>query len=533
MSSPGDVAHERRIAREIFERLNAEFAGRIVLEPYFWEYEPFDFSKSFQEQIPSTANFDVVLCLLWSRLGSRLGSTQKLPDGKPANSGTEYEITYALAAQKERHGLPELHVWLNKTRPSFQPEPEAECDARIAQYRALKAFIDKWTKNSADGSFVGSFTDYLTIADFQDKFEVKLRKIAERRAAVSPGTLAPRPKPAWTGGSPFRGLEPFDFKHAPIFFGRTAAVSSAIEALRKTQADTNDPRNFLLVLGASGSGKSSLARAGILPVLTEPGVIDGVGLWRRAVMKPSDAGGDLLLGLATAILAENALPELDSYSITPQSLAANPTRIPEEIRSGLRVASEREQARQQAELDALIRQYQSEDRPDDVAALRVRRDALRPPSTWSVLLVDQFEEIFTPGLAPEKRDALLGALDVLPATIRSSCCLQCAAIFSRDSPAFPRCGRSRKGRVPISSRRQSRWNLARSSGVPRRPGGSASICIRRASRASTRRCAMRPRAIRRCCRCWSLRSMNFTRGSAPAATVCCGRTTLLSTESRA
>ena len=97
VSSPGNVAHERRIAREIIARLNAEFAGRIALDAYFWEYEPFDFSKSFQEQIPNTATFDVVLCLLWSRLGSRLGASQRLPDGSPANSGTEYEITHALS----------------------------------------------------------------------------------------------------------------------------------------------------------------------------------------------------------------------------------------------------------------------------------------------------------------------------------------------------------------------------------------------------------------------------------------------------
>ncbi|HVQ21609.1 MAG TPA: hypothetical protein VMS23_11230, partial [Terrimicrobiaceae bacterium] len=87
VSSPGDVAHERRVARETIARLNAEFADRMVLDAYFWEYEPFDFSKSFQEQIPNTATFDVVLCLLWSRLGSRLGASQRLPDGSPANSG--------------------------------------------------------------------------------------------------------------------------------------------------------------------------------------------------------------------------------------------------------------------------------------------------------------------------------------------------------------------------------------------------------------------------------------------------------------
>jgi hypothetical protein len=180
-----------RVAREAIARLNAEFAGRIVLDAYFWEYEPFDFSKSFQEQIPNTATFDVVLCLLWSRLGSRLGASQRLPDGSPASSGTEYEITHALTGQKERNGLPELHVWINQTIPSFQPEPPEIHDERIGQWRALKRFIENWTKDSEDGSFVGSFTAYHTIADFQDLFETKLRKIAERRVALSPGTLAP------------------------------------------------------------------------------------------------------------------------------------------------------------------------------------------------------------------------------------------------------------------------------------------------------------------------------------------------------
>jgi hypothetical protein len=413
VSSPGDVAHERRIAREAIARLNTEFAGGIVLDAYFWEYEPFDFSKSFQEQIPNTAAFDVVFCLLWSRLGSRLGASQRLPDGSSASSGTEYEITHALASQKERNGLPELHVWINQTIPSFQPEPPEVHDERIAQWRALKRFIEHWTKDSEDGSFVGSFTAYHTIGEFQDLFEIKLRKIAERRAAFSPGTLAPPSKPAWAEGSPFRGLEPFDFKHAPIFFGRTSAISDAIEALRKTQADKDDPRGVLLVLGASGSGKSSLARAGILPVLTEPGVIDGVGLWRRAAMKPSDAGGDMLLGLANALLGELALPELTSHGTTPQSLAANYAAIPEEVRSGMRVASEREQARQRSEIEALVRQREGENRPEDAAAMRVRLRDLRPPTARLVMLIDQLEELFTDGIIAEKRDVFLEVLAAL------------------------------------------------------------------------------------------------------------------------
>ena len=39
----------------------------------------------------------------------------------------------------------------------------------------------------------------------------------------------------------------------------------------------------MLVVGASGSGKSSLVRAGVLPLLTQPETIEGVGLWRWSV----------------------------------------------------------------------------------------------------------------------------------------------------------------------------------------------------------------------------------------------------------
>ena len=49
--------------------------------------------------------------------------------------GTEDEISHALADQKERRGLPELHVWINHTVPSFQPEPPEIHDEKIAQWR--------------------------------------------------------------------------------------------------------------------------------------------------------------------------------------------------------------------------------------------------------------------------------------------------------------------------------------------------------------------------------------------------------------
>jgi len=64
--------------------------------------------------------------------------------------------------------------------------------------------------------------------------------------------------------NPYRGLNPFDERHAQFFFGRQALVKELIEKL-------NQPDQVLTtVLGVSGSGKSSLVRAGLIPQLRQP-----------------------------------------------------------------------------------------------------------------------------------------------------------------------------------------------------------------------------------------------------------------------
>ena len=82
------------------------------------------------------------------------------------------------------------------------------------------------------GCFVGSFTDYKTLAEFEELIEIKLRKIVERQCPQlreRDATEIPT-RATWTAGSPFRGLEPFEFEHAPIFFGRTGAIGAVLES---------------------------------------------------------------------------------------------------------------------------------------------------------------------------------------------------------------------------------------------------------------------------------------------------------------
>ena len=65
--------------------------------------------------------------------------------------------------------------------------------------------------------------------------------------------------------SPFPGLEPFDWQDAAVFFGREQEVGRLIQLLTSTLL--RGPGRFVAIAGPSGSGKSSLLRAGLLPRL--------------------------------------------------------------------------------------------------------------------------------------------------------------------------------------------------------------------------------------------------------------------------
>jgi hypothetical protein len=65
--------------------------------------------------------------------------------------------------------------------------------------------------------------------------------------------------------SPYRGLRPLEAEDAGIFFGREAPIVKALDQLRGLR-EINAPR-LLVILGASGAGKSSFLRAGLLPRL--------------------------------------------------------------------------------------------------------------------------------------------------------------------------------------------------------------------------------------------------------------------------
>ncbi|MGP4050240.1 nSTAND1 domain-containing NTPase [Streptomyces sp. 2A115] len=81
---------------------------------------------------------------------------------------------------------------------------------------------------------------------------------------------------------PYRSLDYFEEEHAPFFFGRDRVTKSLISALAARPA-------FLAVLGPSGSGKSSLLRAGLIAGLRR-GDLRGSEAWTIVVRRPAELG---------------------------------------------------------------------------------------------------------------------------------------------------------------------------------------------------------------------------------------------------
>ena len=438
LSSPGDVNEERVLANRVMRRLAERYAPLARITALIWEHEPLLASSTFQDQLEKPSATDIVVCILWSRLGTRLPAHIQREDGSRYDSGTEFEFEDAWHALKQA-GRPDLMVYRKMAEPLISLSDDREVEERLRQKRALDGFIQKWFHDQ-DGSLLAAFHAFRDSAEFEDVFEVHLDKLIQRRLAdlgVSMDdparlALAAGDEPDWDG-SPFRGLDTFEFEHAPIFYGRTRAISGVLDALRRQSAAG---QAFVLILGQSGGGKSSLARAGVIPLLFEPGVIEGVGLWRRAIFRPGEAVRDPFEALARALTAPEALPELCSDGTTVAELAQllrdSPAGAAPLIKGALSQAAQTEAfAQAEAALEA---------RPDlsEPDRKQMRDAALAtPPQARLVLLVDQLEEIFTASaMTDQVRQDMMAAVAALArsgrvfvlATLRSDFYHRCAEI---------------------------------------------------------------------------------------------------------
>lgn len=175
---------------------------------------------------------------------------------------------------------------------------------------------------------------------------------------------------------PYRGLQAFREEDAPFFYGRDAFSDRLVEEIRR--------KSFIAVVGASGSGKSSVVRAGLIPRLREARSGEAP-VWDILTLTPHKQPLD---SLADAILRV----------LEPEDMS---------------------EAKRLTELDLLVRQFSTQPRALQRAA---RRCMEKQPGTDRMLLfVDQWEELYTACKDESARrgfiDQLLAACAEAPVTV--------------------------------------------------------------------------------------------------------------------
>ncbi len=127
---------------------------------------------------------------------------------------------------------------------------------------------------------------------------------------------------AWDGGSPFRGLLPFDEAHASVFFGRDDVIRKLAKA---AQAQIDSGLALLLVLGPSGAGKTSVVQAGLFPALLNCSGATSATLLAAIAFDVADQGEQTLFtALAGALLD---LQWTDQWAFAGESAVALGMRL--------------------------------------------------------------------------------------------------------------------------------------------------------------------------------------------------------------
>jgi eukaryotic-like serine/threonine-protein kinase len=323
VSSPGDALRERQRVERVVERLNGEFSALARLVAIRWENSFYQAHATFQTQIPHADACEIVVAVFRGRLGTELPPDfEKMSNGEPYPSGTAYEVLTAIDKRRRGADLPDVYVFRCPNPPIVQLDDEEGERTTRQQWERLKSFFSRFFI-TPEGHFKAAFQTFSTTDEFEAQLERLLRdwlsrKVTGRRAVNWP--IA-------TKGSPFPGLAAYDAAHAAVFFGRSRDVARALDSWQEAAARG---AAFLLIVGASGAGKSSLLRAGLAPRLTTPGVVGAVDCWRMAELRPTEGTGGPIAALAAALMGVSertagprALPEIAEGAYgTPREFAS-------------------------------------------------------------------------------------------------------------------------------------------------------------------------------------------------------------------
>jgi len=276
-----------------------------------------------------------------------------LLDGDDNAYLADFAIAFDPARQNHQQGAPVEVRYLAPERRSGEPPSET---ADVYAFGVLLGDLFRGMMGGQDGGNLRAALERATAADPAIRF----RDPADLAAAVRRGLLAPdRSLPGNDGvepsRNPYKGLRPFEEQDAPDFFGREELVN----ALLGRFGEEGPASRLLAIVGPSGSGKSSVVSAGLLPALRAGALADSAA-WFVAAMTPGDRPFDkleaALLGVAVG---------------TPIAVA---------------------------------------DLLEEAGGLRPAVERILPPGAALLLIIDQFEELFTLVEDEELRQRFLGLL---------------------------------------------------------------------------------------------------------------------------
>lgn len=175
--------------------------------------------------------------------------------------------------------------------------------------------------------------------------------------------------------SPYPGLRPFLDHEDMLMHGRQTQVSDVVKRLGRQQRPAGDApatlARFVAVVGGSGSGKSSLMRAGVVPYLRQFGIPEAGDLWESVVATPGT----------------NFQPDADGVvSETPITrLAAKFERVLRGEHSPRRCEALAQMLRRDGGLGRMV---------DEFAPQLALPPGVRPEDACVLIVIDQFEELF-------------------------------------------------------------------------------------------------------------------------------------------
>lgn len=190
VSSPGDVKDERTFAQQVIESLpkDPSFRGRVACEVVRHDDPSGPLAMTANEppqvtvdrHMPSPAECDVVIVILWSRLGSTLpGEVYRKPDGGLYESGTEWEFEQALHARPVAgRQPPRVLVYRRTSQVSFSAD-DKDFDEKTEQLGKLRQFLQRFDKQ--DGIYRQGINTYESPQQFRDRLMTDLKAYVQER----------------------------------------------------------------------------------------------------------------------------------------------------------------------------------------------------------------------------------------------------------------------------------------------------------------------------------------------------------------